>query len=469
MDVKINQTALKQIQDTYKKKYIDDSLLYKSKSYDTAVLDKKSTADLYNLYEIMETKHPDIFERMPDTSANVRMYAIEDDGRKPIVMIVGGVHGDEKSSAFGVAYAINALLTNKKFIDLIDNFSIFVIPCLNPEGFDNNTREKSNGTDLNRDWSDFKEEESRGVDKFITENKDRIKIILDSHNCGREKDYYPFSIVAPEGVPYYSLYEDVQLKMRFFLEYKNDTLVPLCIIPSPNHNTFSEYINKNGFIGHTLETPRCIDDMGDQRNYRQGCETTKDLILNLILIYSEILASKRKNMLTESFNVEPNLLYHMVQYPSIEKLSSILKYGLRCSHNPHDNATKIYFSQGHLFYGYNPQSLILALPLTEQNIQKYNIEVGSISSAYRDIPINDLQIIQIPFMEINEDLLLTVNLSDISRNMFVQHSIKDMILRNKDKKFIIFGDIYQRYCAKPFNCELDELKALPNVLIKRVS
>lgn len=289
MNVKIEQSTLESIQEMYRKKYIDDSLLYKSKPYDNAVLDEKSLVDLYNLYEIMETKHPDIFERMPDTSANVRIYAIEDDGRKPIILIVGGVHGDEKSSAYGVAYATNAMLKNNKFKDLISKYSIFVIPCLNTTGFDKCTRENERGIDLNRDWGDFTQEEVQGVHSFIQEYKHRIKIVLDSHNCGREKDYYPFSIVAPEEAKYYSLYEDVQLKMRFFLEFKNDTLVPLCIIPSPNKNTFSEYINRNGFIGHTLETPRCIDDMGDQRNYKQGCETTKDLILNLALIYGSML------------------------------------------------------------------------------------------------------------------------------------------------------------------------------------
>ena len=118
------------------------------------------------------------------------------------------------------------------------------------------------------------------------QEKDRIKVILDSHNCGRSGDYYPICYVAPEGVPYYKLYEDVQLKLRFFLDKSYDDIVQFSMIPSPNHHTFSEFININGFIGHTLETPRCISDKGDQRNYKEGCETTKDFIINTLLIFA---------------------------------------------------------------------------------------------------------------------------------------------------------------------------------------
>jgi len=57
------------------------------------------------------------------------------------VLVVGVVHGDEPQGE----YLINKYLTQNKS-------NLLFIPCLNPDGKNNNTRVNSNGVDLNRNF-----------------------------------------------------------------------------------------------------------------------------------------------------------------------------------------------------------------------------------------------------------------------------------------------------------------------------
>ena len=78
---------------------------------------------------------------------------------KPRVLIVGGVHGDEKEGV-ALSYGLMAEFTKSYPFE----FGLAVIPCLNVDGFIKNTRQNSNGVDLNRnlptsDWrADYDQE-----------------------------------------------------------------------------------------------------------------------------------------------------------------------------------------------------------------------------------------------------------------------------------------------------------------------
>lgn len=296
MDIKLDKSLLSDISKEYGKMYIDNSNLYMSQPYSNGSIDNVNISYINTALDIIEKNSNGLVEKKPDIGDGIRFYSIGDDGNKPIILVVGGVHGDEKSSVLGVVYSMNAIAekNNTTFSKLLQNYSLYFIPCLNIGGFNNTTRENNNGVDLNRDFGDFTQEETKALHKLITSKKNRIKIILDSHNCGRDDDYYPFSFVAPEGCKNYDLYEDVSLKLRLYLQVKKPQYVDLITIPSPNKNTLSEYINRNGFIGHTLETVRTIEPTGDQKNYKSGVENTKDLLLNTMLVYSVAVQSNTK-------------------------------------------------------------------------------------------------------------------------------------------------------------------------------
>lgn len=88
------------------------------------------------------------------TSNNLAINAFLFGNQRPSSLIIGGVHGDEKE---GVALSY-ALLS--EFVKSYPyTFGLAIIPCLNLDGFLNNTRQNSNGVDLNRnlptkDWSE---------------------------------------------------------------------------------------------------------------------------------------------------------------------------------------------------------------------------------------------------------------------------------------------------------------------------
>jgi murein peptide amidase A len=62
------------------------------------------------------------------------------------VLISAGIHGDEPA---GIE-AICTFLENKRYKDYLDKWEITILPCMNPYGFENNTRENHENKDLNR-------------------------------------------------------------------------------------------------------------------------------------------------------------------------------------------------------------------------------------------------------------------------------------------------------------------------------
>ncbi|MCK5559913.1 MAG: hypothetical protein KAJ51_04945, partial [Thermoplasmata archaeon] len=75
---------------------------------------------------------------------------------KPEVLFIGGHHGNEDISIETPYYLIEFLLENydsNPYIRyLIDHREIYVMPVLNPWGWENNIRENSIGEDVNRDY-----------------------------------------------------------------------------------------------------------------------------------------------------------------------------------------------------------------------------------------------------------------------------------------------------------------------------
>ncbi len=65
------------------------------------------------------------------------------------VLIIGVFHGDEPEGE----YLINNLINDiKSGTELLASSTILLIPCLNPDGKEQNTRKNANGIDINRDF-----------------------------------------------------------------------------------------------------------------------------------------------------------------------------------------------------------------------------------------------------------------------------------------------------------------------------
>ena len=75
---------------------------------------------------------------------------------KPKIVIIGSLHGNEKTPAFSIYNLVNLLThhwhENKMLEFLRFNVDLKIIPLTNPDGFDSETRMNANGIDLNRDF-----------------------------------------------------------------------------------------------------------------------------------------------------------------------------------------------------------------------------------------------------------------------------------------------------------------------------
>ena len=303
MDVIIDTKQLNKLKYAYKSKYVDDSELYKSPKLCNGVnqsLNKLKIIDIIEQYGELTSEYSDIFQREKsigycEDGSPIQLYTLDKTKtQKPIILIVGGVHGDEKTSIHGIYETVKFLLTSNKWSRFItSNFVIKIIPCLNVYGFNNNKRNNSNNKDLNRDFIKTTQKETKALTDYIKHNKNRIKIILDSHNAYNEE-----YISCKQEMKYFEEYEDVAFKLNLFLNGKyesNDKRSFLWVSRSKNDGTLSDFINKNKFIGHTVESPRSLVKeihYPNPINYEDGAEVTIDLLINLMYIYGKMYKDK---------------------------------------------------------------------------------------------------------------------------------------------------------------------------------
>lgn len=78
-------------------------------------------------------------------------------------LITSGVHGDEKSASWGLLLTIkDIIISNSLECEYIRNNSVlYIMPCINPSGFDSNTRNNANDANINRDAISFTEMETQ--------------------------------------------------------------------------------------------------------------------------------------------------------------------------------------------------------------------------------------------------------------------------------------------------------------------
>jgi len=113
----------------------------------------------------------------------------------PAVIYHGAQHGNEVIGPCAIAYTARHLLTNYatdpgiRF--LVDNVEWFLLPMMNPDGYERGTRSNANGQDLNRDWPDpdgsparCTQPETRAMRDFFSDHPNS-RAHNDFHSYGR--------------------------------------------------------------------------------------------------------------------------------------------------------------------------------------------------------------------------------------------------------------------------------------------
>lgn len=184
------------------------------------------------------------------------------------ILFIGGFHGDEPQ---GVNILNDFLNENKKSFPN----SLYIIPCLNPDGFKSNTRTNSNGTDLNRNfptknWQPSEKNEFYSGPSAASEIETQFMVKVLSNICPDVilTLHAPFKIVNYDG-PAKELSETIGKIMNYPVE--ND-------IGYPTPGSFGTYCGVERNIKTiTLE----LGEDEDYNRQKSHCYKVFDYLTNL--------------------------------------------------------------------------------------------------------------------------------------------------------------------------------------------
>jgi len=124
---------------------------------------------------------------------DIGMLEILGEGKEWVILL-GRQHPPEVTGALAFFPFVNTLVEDSDLVKQFNKrFNVLVIPDLNPDGVAlGNWRHTSTGVDLNRDWGDFKQKESRLVRdklKSIIAKGGKIVFAVDFHSTGKDVFY----------------------------------------------------------------------------------------------------------------------------------------------------------------------------------------------------------------------------------------------------------------------------------------
>jgi len=123
---------------------------------------------------------------------------------EPEFKYVGNMHGDEVVGREMLLNFVDLLCTNyrkdssdlsQRVTKLVDNTDIFIVPTMNPDGFELRTRGNANGKDLNRDFPDQFNSPSNTPNGRQVETKAMMSFVS-SHHFVMSANYHGGSLVA---------------------------------------------------------------------------------------------------------------------------------------------------------------------------------------------------------------------------------------------------------------------------------
>lgn len=124
------------------------------------------------------------------------IYKIESRGENTHewVVILGRQHPPEITGALALFPFVETLLSNSELSKyFLRKYNVLVIPNINPDGVHaGNWRSNANGKDLNRDWNDFTQIETRLINDYLqglVAQGQKIKFAIDFHSTKNDIFY----------------------------------------------------------------------------------------------------------------------------------------------------------------------------------------------------------------------------------------------------------------------------------------
>lgn len=307
------------------------SEFFVSESIDGGDVNDKNTSDFYSMYDGLVAEHPNFFiangsiGRDASNTYEIKRYTMsmnspfvsssyepgtgdnswdaETMGNRTIV-ITSGVHGNEKSSIYGIYLAVKNILESEegfaKFIK--SNFTIEIIPIVNPWAVDRNLRVNANNVNLNRVFVEGSQSEAAAVQTFL-KSVSNLHAVIDSHNSTYVNGDEPTGgsvnlayVCSKQSFKRHHYYCNVSAKLAAGLYHRmkdlwGDTNKSPYITTwlSSNSSTLMAYVNDVlGVIGVTMESPNSDADnysLTNGYNSVKWAEPTMAMAINLIQIF----------------------------------------------------------------------------------------------------------------------------------------------------------------------------------------
>lgn len=181
----VNQVSLDEDKKnaTFKVKLSKDTLTIAGQELMTA-------ADTYQWIDRLAAQPFAEKELVGHSMLNRPIYAVrtqKSKGKKMIV-IVGGQHPPEITGHLALRHFVDGLFSSTRQAKRFrKKYEIVVVPMLNPDGIEEgHWRHNMGGVDLNRDWIDFKQPETRAFSDYLTEKIHRqnaqVHFAIDFHS-----------------------------------------------------------------------------------------------------------------------------------------------------------------------------------------------------------------------------------------------------------------------------------------------
>lgn len=243
--------------------------------------------DIYNLYDELMDKYPNYITReiprVDDYGNELRVYKLTppemasdygDYKSNRLKMIwTSGVHGNERTYPYTVFKIVEEICERKGDHIILDflrkNTEIIIVPVVTPSAYDDDTRNKRNGVNINRnfdnDWvsssvsgsGPFSEPESKVVRDVVEDNQD-AGVLLDFHNYFSNNPHVFWASFEPnfpnkdKEAFYYNYLVTITEKLSQEYEWFTYSEIPAWMAEETRPSVES-HGEMNGVFSHTVE------------------------------------------------------------------------------------------------------------------------------------------------------------------------------------------------------------------------